>query len=152
MNFKSRLETDFKREYQNVEFLFGQRPGLGGMAALPPSVEQVPGKNLCFLVTRVNERNTIDTEHVMLALTRLRDFLIERGGGIDACVWSKQGKVEPEGVISHPTRGLRRNGDNGTSAQEILFEYRLSRVHGGLKLGIRESQARYWGTEQVKGS
>ena len=44
MSFKSRLEADFKREYQNVEFLFRQRPGLGGMAALPPSVAQVPGK------------------------------------------------------------------------------------------------------------
>ena len=73
LTFKSRLEADFKREYQNVEFLFRQRPGLGGMAALPPSVSQVPGKYLCFLVTRINERNTIDLEHVMLALTRLRD-------------------------------------------------------------------------------
>ena len=79
MSFKSRLEADFKREYQNVEFLFRQRPGLGGMAALPPSASQVPGKYLCFLVTRVNERNTIDPEHVMLALTRLRDFMVERG-------------------------------------------------------------------------
>ena len=79
MSFKSRLEADFRREYQNVEFLFRQRPGLGGMAALPPPVAQVPGKYLCFLVTRVNERNTIDPEHVMLALTRLRDFMIERG-------------------------------------------------------------------------
>ena len=78
MSFKSRLEADFKREYQNVEFLFSQRPGLGGMAALPPSVAQVPGKYLCFLLTRVNVRNTIDPEHVMLALTRLRDFMIER--------------------------------------------------------------------------
>ena len=76
MSFKSRLEADFKREYQNVEFLFRQRPGLGGMAALPPSVAR--GKYLCFLVTRVSERNTIDPEHVMLALTRLRDFMIER--------------------------------------------------------------------------
>ena len=78
MSFKSRLEADFKREYQNVEFLFRQRPGLGGMAALPPSVAQNPGKYLCFLVTRVNDRNTIDPEHVMLALTRRRDFMIER--------------------------------------------------------------------------
>ena len=59
MSFKSRLEADFKREYQKVEFLFRQRLGLGGMAALPPSVSQAPGKYLCFLVTRVNERNTI---------------------------------------------------------------------------------------------
>ena len=78
MSFKSRLEADFKREYQNVEFLFRQRPGLGGMAALPPSVAQIPGKYLCFLVTRVSEKNTIDPEHVMLALTRLRDFMIEK--------------------------------------------------------------------------
>ena len=28
MSFKSRLEADFKRGYQNVEFLFRQRPGL----------------------------------------------------------------------------------------------------------------------------
>ena len=44
MSFESRLDADFKREYQNVEFLFRQRPGLGGVAALPPSVSQVPGK------------------------------------------------------------------------------------------------------------
>ena len=79
MNFRSRIEADFRNEYQNVEFLFMQRPGLGGMVALPPSVAQVPGKYLCFLVTRVNERNTIDPEHVMLALTKLRDLLIEKG-------------------------------------------------------------------------
>ena len=78
MSFKSRLEADFKKEYQNVEFLFRQRPGLGGMAALPPSVAQVPGKYLCFLVTRVSEKNTIDPEHVMLALTRLREGLHDR--------------------------------------------------------------------------
>ena len=78
MSFKTRLEAEFRREYQNVEFLFRQRPGLGGMAALPPSVSQDPGKYLCFLVTRVNERNTIDPDHVMLALMRLRDFMVER--------------------------------------------------------------------------
>ena len=78
MSFESRLEADFKREYQNVEFLFRQRPGLVGMAALPPSVSQVQGKYLCLLVTRINERNTLDPEHVMFALTRLRDFMVER--------------------------------------------------------------------------
>ena len=36
LSFNTRLEADFKREYQNVEFLLRQRPGLGGMAALPP--------------------------------------------------------------------------------------------------------------------
>ena len=135
MSFKSRLEADFKREYQNVEFLFRQRPGLGGMAALPPSVAQVPGKYLCFLVTRVNDRNTIDPEHVMLALTR-----------------PKQGQVKPKVTIRYPTRGLRGNGDNGTSAQEILLEHRLNRVHGGLELGMKGSRVGYWGTAQVTGS
>ena len=46
MSFNTRLEADFKKENQNVEFLFRQRPGLGGMAALPPSVSQVSGKYL----------------------------------------------------------------------------------------------------------
>ena len=64
-----------------MEFMFRQRPGLGGMAALPPSVSQVSGKNLCFLVTRISERNVIEPEHVMLALTRLSDVLVERGIG-----------------------------------------------------------------------
>ena len=79
MSFKSRLEAAFKRNYQNVESLFRQRPGQGGMAALPPSLSQIPDKYLCFLVTRVTERNLIDPEHVMLALTRLRGFMVERG-------------------------------------------------------------------------
>ena len=48
------------------------------MAALPPSVSQVPGKYMCFLVIRVNEGNTIDPEHVMLAITRLRYLMVER--------------------------------------------------------------------------
>ena len=48
------------------------------MAALPPSVSQVPSKYLCLLVTRTNERNVIDPQHGMLTLTRLMDFLVER--------------------------------------------------------------------------
>ena len=60
MSFNTRLQADFKREYQNVEFLLRQRPGLRDF-----SVSQVPGKNLWFLVTSVNERNTIDPEHVI---------------------------------------------------------------------------------------
>ena len=79
MSFKTRIETDFKREYQNVAFLFRHRPGLGGMAALPSSFLQVLGKYLCFLVTWVKEKNTIDPELVMLALTRLREFMVESG-------------------------------------------------------------------------
>ena len=48
MNFKSRLEADFQREYQNVEFLFIQRPGRNGGAspissASPRQVPALPG-------------------------------------------------------------------------------------------------------------
>ena len=39
------------------------------------------------------------------------------------------GQVEPKGTVCYPTRGLRRNGDNGTPTQKILLEYRLS--YGG---------------------
>ena len=49
-------------------------------------------------------------------------------------------------------RPLEIPPDSGTSAQEILPEYRLSQVHGGLELGIKGSQVRCWGMEQVKGS
>ena len=60
MSFKTALSAEFKREYKNIEFLWKQRPGLGGVAALPPAASQIPGKYSCFLVTR------------------LRDFLVER--------------------------------------------------------------------------
>ena len=37
------------------------------------------GKHMCFLLRRVSERTVVDTGHVVLALTRLRDFLAEWG-------------------------------------------------------------------------
>ena len=52
MSFKTTLAADFNREYKNIEFLWKQRPGIGGVAALPPAASQTPGKYLCFLVTR----------------------------------------------------------------------------------------------------
>ena len=33
------------------------------------SVSQVPGKYLCFLVTKVSEKNVVDPENLVLALT-----------------------------------------------------------------------------------
>ena len=38
MSFKTALAADFKREYKNIEFLWKQRPGLGGVVALPSGV------------------------------------------------------------------------------------------------------------------
>ena len=77
MSFRTALAADFKREYKNVEFLWKQRPGIGGVAALPPAASQIPGKCLCFLVTRATEKQHVDPENLVLSLTRLRDFLVE---------------------------------------------------------------------------
>ena len=52
VSFKTALAADFKREYKNIEFLWKQKPGVGGMIALPPVASQIPGKYLCFLVTK----------------------------------------------------------------------------------------------------
>ena len=78
MSFKTALAADFKREFKNIEFLRKLRPGIGGVAALPPAASQITGKYLCFLVTRATEKRHVDPENISLALTRLRDFLVER--------------------------------------------------------------------------
>ena len=78
MSFRTALAADFKREYKNIEFLWKQRPGIGSVAALPPATSQITGKYLCFLVTRATEKRHVDPENLVLSLTRLRDFLVER--------------------------------------------------------------------------
>ena len=79
VSFKTVLAADFKREYKNIEFLWKQRPGVGGMIALPPVASQIPGKYLCFLATKATDRQPVEPKSLVLALTRLRDFLVERG-------------------------------------------------------------------------
>ena len=78
MSFMTALAADFKREYKNIEHLWKQRPGIGGVAALPPAASQIRRKYLCFLVTRATEKRHVDAENLVLSLTRLRDFLVER--------------------------------------------------------------------------
>ena len=70
VSFKTALAADFKREYKNIEFVWKHRPGVGGMIA---------GKHLCFLVTKATKRQHVNPEGLVLALNRLRDFLVERG-------------------------------------------------------------------------
>ena len=79
VSFRTSLAADFKREYKTIEFLWKQRPGVGGMIALPPVALQIPGKYLCFLVTKATDKQHVNPENLVLALTRLRDFLVERG-------------------------------------------------------------------------
>ena len=78
MSFKTALAADFKRYYKNIELPWKQRPGIGGVAALPPAGSQIPGKYLCFLVTRATEKRHVDPENLVVSLTRFRDFLVER--------------------------------------------------------------------------
>ena len=70
----------------------------------------------------------IDPEHVMLALTRLRDFLVEREiSEVSMQVYDpNRGRLSPRILCANPARDLCRNGNNGTSTQEVLFEHRLS--------------------------
>ena len=77
MSFRTALVADFKRDYKNVEFFWKQRPGVVGVAALPPAASQIPGKYISFLVTRATEKEHVDPENLVLSLTRLRDFLVE---------------------------------------------------------------------------
>ena len=78
MSFRTALAADFKREYKNIEFLGKQRPGVGGRSSLASGGVTDTGKYLCFLVTRATEKRHVDPENLVLSLTRLRDFLVER--------------------------------------------------------------------------
>ena len=78
MSFKTALAADFKKEYIDIEFLWKRRPGIWGVTALPPAASQIPGKYLCFLMTRATEKRHVDPENLVLSLKRLRDFLEER--------------------------------------------------------------------------
>ena len=78
MSFKTALAAALKREYKNIEFFWKQRPGIGREAALPPVATLIPGKYLCFLVTRATEKRHVNPKNLVLSLKRLRVFLVER--------------------------------------------------------------------------
>ena len=81
MSFRTALAADFKRQYKNFKrqhLFWNQRPGIGGVAALPPAASQIPRRYLCFLVTRATEKRHVDPEDLVLSMTRLRDSLVER--------------------------------------------------------------------------
>ena len=78
MSFRTALAADFRRECKNIEFLWKQGPGKGGVTDLLPAASQLPGKSLWFLVTRATEKRHVDPENLVLSLTRPSDFLVER--------------------------------------------------------------------------
>ena len=106
MSFKTALAADFKREYKNIEFLWEQRPGVGGVAALPPEASQIPGEYLC-LVTRTTEKWHVDPENLVLSLARSR---VPCGKGsketLTSNVRSEQRTTASTGAVFTGTRNL----------------------------------------------
>ena len=62
MTFRRALAVDFKREYNKIEVLWKQIPGIVGVAALSPAASQTPGEYFCFLVTRPTEKQQVDPD------------------------------------------------------------------------------------------
>ena len=101
MSFRTALAANFKRDYKNIDFLWKQRPGIGGVAALPPAASQIPGKHPCFLVARATEKQHVDPEDLILSLKRLRDFLVKKEvKELSLPVYhTNRGRLHPEGCI-----------------------------------------------------
>ena len=53
--------------------------GVGRMIALPVVASQITGNYLCFLVTKATDKQQVNPENLVLALTRFRGLLVERG-------------------------------------------------------------------------
>ena len=108
MSFKTALAADFKREYKNIEFLWKQRPGIGGVAALPPAASQIPGKYLCFLVTRATEKRHVDPEKSSLVLDEIERLPCGKvsEGTLASSVRSEPRTTASTGVVCTDTRNL----------------------------------------------
>ena len=52
---------------------------MGEMIGLPPVASQIPRKYLYFLVTEAIDKQHKNPESLVLAVTRHRDFVVERG-------------------------------------------------------------------------
>ena len=62
VSFKTAQAADFIREYKNIEFLWKQRPGVGGMKALP--------------LTQFNEVVQIDHQKISMTATGYNQVLV----------------------------------------------------------------------------
>ncbi len=74
---KMRLSAEMNREYGHREFLFRQRPEVGRVLALLPTLTTEPGKYIFFLVTRNKEFDRVSIEDLFQCLEKLRDKLVE---------------------------------------------------------------------------
>ena len=108
MSFKTALAADFKREYKNIEFPRKQRPGIGGVAALPPAASQIPGNYLCFLVTRATEKRHVDPEKPSRVLDEIEGLPCGKGseGTLASSVRSEQRTTVSTVAVCTDTRNL----------------------------------------------
>ena len=110
MSFRTALAADFKREYKNVEFLWKQRPGIGGRSSLTSGGVADTGKVLMLLGNEGDREAARGPrkQNLVLSLTRLRDFLVE----MDVkelslpSVRSKQRKTASSGIVRACTRDI----------------------------------------------
>ena len=130
MSFRTALAADFKREYKNIEFLWKQRPGAGGVAALPPAASQIPGKYLCFLVTRATEKQHLDPEN-LLVLDEVERILVEMDvKELSLPVYDpNRGRLHPRELYA-----LVHVIFSDTNIQVYLHKYRLSDMREGVRL------------------
>ena len=105
---RTALAADFKREYKNVEFLWKQRPGIGGVAALPPAASQIPGKILMLLGNEGDGEAARGPREPSLVLDEAEG--LPRGNGregtLASSVRSKQRKTASSGIVRACTRDI----------------------------------------------
>ena len=73
---KQRLSAELEREHGHKEFLFRQRPTVGKIILLAPSLTQEEGKYLCFMVTRVKQFDRVLITDLHKCLRNLRAQIV----------------------------------------------------------------------------
>ena len=71
-----RLSAEMDKEYGHREFLFRQRPSMGKVIVLPPSLVKENEKYVMFLVTRTKQFDRVLIEDLYFYLERMRDLLV----------------------------------------------------------------------------
>ena len=91
-----------------MEFLWKQRPGIGGVAALPPAVSQIPGKYLCFLVNEGDREAARAPRKPSLVFDEAEVLPCGNGreGALASSVRSKQRKTASSGIVRACTRDI----------------------------------------------
>ena len=107
VRFKAAQAADFQREYKSIEFLWKQRPDVGGMTALPPVASQIAGKYLCFLETKATDKQHVNPKNLVLALTNRASGAAEEDRDCPEQTEVDKG-VQPDFPLTMETRQSKR--------------------------------------------